>query len=83
MTAEEQIGQLQTENQSLREQLAEALEQLGQALGGSMNSKGSWPKTATIAASPRRAMAPGESVGASSAQARRRREGSQGMLDVV
>ena len=29
MTAEEQIRQLQTENQSLREQVAEALEQLG------------------------------------------------------
>src|SRR6266487_3198980 len=33
MTAEEQIRQLETENKSLREQLAAALEQLGQALG--------------------------------------------------
>ncbi len=32
MTAEERIGQLEAENASLREQLAEALEQLGQAL---------------------------------------------------
>src|SRR5712692_65303 len=33
MTAEERIGQLEAENTALREQLAEALEQLGQALG--------------------------------------------------
>ncbi len=32
MTAEERIGQLEAENATLREQLAEALEQLGQAL---------------------------------------------------
>jgi len=32
MTAEERIEQLEAENATLREQLAEALEQLGQAL---------------------------------------------------
>ena len=33
MRAEERIRQLEVENTALREQLAEALEQLGQALG--------------------------------------------------
>lgn len=75
MTAEERIRQLEAENAALREQLAAALEQLDQALGGSMSSKGNWRRIATRASSRRQVMAPDENGGASATKTRSRREG--------
>jgi predicted nuclease with TOPRIM domain len=83
MTAEERIRQLEAENAALREQLAEALEYLGQALERIHELEGQLAKESHTSLKHRHVMAPDASVGASAIQARSRREGSQGMLDTV
>jgi len=52
MTAEERIKQLEAENAALREQLAEALKQLGQALGRTHELEGRLAKDSHNSSKP-------------------------------
>jgi len=59
MTAEERIKQLEAENAALREQLAEALKQLGQALGRTHELEGRLAKDSHNSSKPPSSDGPG------------------------
>ena len=83
MKAEERIEQLEAENGALREQLAEALEQLTQALGRIDELEGQLVKDSHNSSKPPSSDGPGRKPRRPRYGARGRQEGSQGMLDIV